>query len=265
MPWLPLTDYEYHCSEKYRYHLTSSGHKWLLDGQDYWYYKRVVSQKDSTKDQHFYSAIHAYLFGGRDSVIFLDFKDYRTNAAKEAYKKALKDFPKQPIVLEPKRKAIEDTVDNIMENKFAAALLTRKDAIFETAGVFEIPGYQISGAIKPDLRIPSERWIIDGKALGKCTKSGFRMQCKKLKWPIQQYWYQFGAKIIDSVDYEFLFLGYETEPPFRAEVFRLVDMDTQAMHELIYDNIELFSYCVRENNFKREPGIIDIEAPRVYK
>ncbi len=252
--WQDIPEAEYQRGEKYKFCLRSSGIKALNDGVDEWWYK-ANNRSESDNNQHFYSAIHAYLTGQKHEIICLDFKDYRTNEAKEAKAKAVKNHPCQPVILSHRYADVESIAQTVASHPIAAGVLEHPDAVFEQAGIFEIQD-GIYGMIKPDVRIPSERLMVDLKALGKSTESGFYMQARKLNYHYQDAWYRFGGVRIDREPYSFAFLGYETSDRFRCNLFYFPDFDPGSEnYTRVWDrfqrNIDRFQVALKTNNWEQ--------------
>ena len=279
--WQSIPEHEYQYGEKYRFCLRKSGIVAFEEGPDVFLYSKT-NPKPPTKDQQFYSAIHSILTASYADIIVLEWDNYRKKDARREYDEALEAHPCRPIILRHQMDQVEEIANSVMAHPVAERVLSQPDNVYEQAGVFKIYDIldakdlsrtQIYGMIKPDIRIPSKRLIVDLKAMGKATLQQFLIQCRKGKWDYQEYWYRYGADIIDECEsddgYSFAFLCYMTEAPYRCEIFYSEDF---GYHDEAYVKMQArvdkivadFAYCVDTGDWSQDYSNKPFSVPKRY-
>jgi len=219
--WKNIPDEIYHHSPEYTYTMTSSGLKQMARSAAHWKEMRTSPPTDPTEALHFGSAFHGFMLGTHT---------IEPVEGKITFPKLLKQErelgPKSETILvkESDYNHLSAMKQVVMENEISGALLNHPSAIYEQAGIFADPDYDIVGCIKPDIRIPDLGMIVDLKTTVDASAWAFPRSIRRFKYDWQAWWYLRGANQLAHEYYDtFIIIAIEKVPPYGINIFQITE------------------------------------------
>ena len=246
--WYEVSNEVYHHSEDYRYCMTSSGLKMIERSPLHWHVWRTTPPLPATPALAFGSAFHAFmlephkiereLLTGKTQVKIDDDEMISVNAAA--------------------MESLEGMRKSLMACELSSIIMDHPKKIIEQAGFFQDPVRpNVTGSIKPDIRIPELGMIVDLKTTVDASQTAFPRSVRRFKYDWQAWWYLRGANAISHERYDkFIIIAIEKVPPFGVMLYEL----TEAMYwaEMrVMPLIEKFSLCL---DMQRWPGYKNYEV-----
>lgn len=241
--WLDVPNAIYHNDTRYRYTMTNSGLKELERSPAHWLAWRTSEPqvpKRADNALHFGKAFHSWMLGEAHKVLPVE----KPDLSKADTQDIIEVWPKQFNALAQMELALH-------ECEIASLIVNHPHAIYEKAGFFKDPQFDIVGSIKPDIRIPSLGIIADLKTTVNAGILGFSRSVRTYKYHWQAFHYLRGANVIDEGEntYDsFLIIAIEKEPPYGCMVYNLSEVLFEAEFQVL-PLYERFETCLKANNF----------------
>lgn len=244
-----MTDNEYFAIDRW----SASSMKKILDkGIDYAVAaKRGDIESEPSVALGLGKLVHMLILGGEDRYALSEFKDFRTNAAREWRDAQLAEG--KTIITQAQFDKASEVLAQVETHPVLAGILGAKDVQKEVASFGTISGVELKG--KADIWLPNEDTVVDIKTTTQFDKFG--LQAYYLHYDLQAVIYQklFKAK-------RFLFVALETTAPYRVQVFEVdTSFDLTGSTKLDKCLNEIKQFGDREPNFLIEQmGVLKAPA-----
>ena len=244
-----MIDNEYFAIDRW----SASSMKKILDkGIDYAVAaKRSGIESEPSKALDFGSLVHMLILGGEDKYALSEFKDFRTNAAREWRDARLAEG--KTIITQAQFDKASEVLAQAEAHPALAGMLGAQDVQKEVASFGTISGVELKG--KADIWLPGDSTVVDIKTTTQFDKFGF--QAYYLHYDLQAAVYQklFKAK-------RFLFVALEVTAPYRVQVFEVdTSFDLTGSTKLDKCLNEIKQFGDREPNFLIEQmGVLKAPA-----
>ena len=145
----------------------------------------------------------------------------------------------------------------------ANTILNHVEAIVEESIFFQHPVSDIVLKVRPDIRIPSARTLVDYKTCKSATYEGFQTACANYDYHLQAALYLMGVSEITGHNYEnFLFVCQEKTYPYRVAVYRADDEFVSKGQEKLENAVAMWVDKTEDVKMESYPNeIIDISLP----
>jgi len=245
--WYDVDNEVYHHSEDYRYCMTSSGLKQMDRSPLHWHTWRTLPPTGATPALAFGSAFHSYML--EPEKIECELLTGRTQVAI--------DDDGMISVNNDALETLKGMKESLMACEISALIVNHPKAIYERAGFFTDPVRpNVTGSIKPDIRIPELGIIADLKSTTDASQVAFPRSVRKFKYDWQAWWYLRGANSISHEVYDkFIIIAIEKAPPYGVMIYEM----TEALYwaeTRVMPIIEKFSLCL---DMDRWPGYKNTE------
>lgn len=188
------------------------------------HFKYALEHKEeATKAMSFGTAFHAYVLEPekfKEEYITVSKIDRRTKEGK-ALVKEIEESGKT-LISEEEMKTIEQMAQNVLSNKYAAALLSGEK---EKSYFWNDKRTGINLKCRPDCRteLGGVSVIVDLKTCVNADTDAFFRDCLKYGYDLQAALYKCGVEEIERKPHRFVFIAVEKEPPF---AFNILEADS---------------------------------------
>ena len=224
------------------FNIGTAGHAALLQPKDYWNQVSVVPNSVLGKN------------GSRNT------KKYRAWAADPAR-------ANKAIITQEQSAVVKGILESVFENpahSTARGILLNDEKVVEQSIFFKDSSHGFLCKIRPDLRFPFARTLVDIKTSRNASKEAFARDCANLGHDVQAAWYLTGASRATGDNYEeFVFIVIEKEPPYCVAIYRADYEMLDTGRKKIRPLIKLYNDCITKNNWPGYyDGISDLSLPR---
>ncbi len=209
----------------------------------------------STKQTTWGTTIHEFITNGSGNFMPNPFSDKRT----KEYKDLKSNNPDRILVNHDEYAALVKIKKNILANERASQIL-------QMGVEYETSGYTEGRRIRPDARNGST--IYDLKSTGRgIERSEFeRHVFGAYYYCVQAAWYVDTAKLIDGIDYGFVWIVVEQEAPYSVKTFRASEATLETGRVIYQQSLEIYKACKAADEW---PSYLDsqetIEVPEWFR
>ena len=189
--------------------------------------------------------------------------DKRTKEGKEIYQ-ALSESKKE-IVQQSEYESACTMRDNILENKYAKALLqgTKEMSFYWTD---ELTG--IDCKCRPDCMtsIGDMNVIVDLKSCNNAESSAFMKDALSYGYDLQAAQYKTGVELVEQKPYKFVFIVVEKSPPYAINILEADSIFIRKGYDDFRTYLGMLKYCIDTGNWygytgqSGRPNILNLPA-----
>ncbi len=203
------------------------------------------SKQDATKRSDLGSAAHAMLLGGAEAIVFVDAKDWRTDAAKNTRDTARKENRIPMLAKEAKALDAMVSIARPILESFGAGDVENTLIWQEDNGVW--------GRARPDWLAEPRDTVIDYKTSKTADPDEWiRTVLHRSNYALQAGWYLRGLDVLlGAKERDFLFLVQEIEPPYCCSVVGAGPQMIELAQSKIRAALKLWRICLQS---KKWPG-----------